>query len=178
MLFFLENNDNLNGRGNLECFNTEWLNINTIKHIYSIPETHKRYIIHLHAIFEMGFKLKFSRSRPVAMMYLCKLCKVGSIITSSLLWVIPSINEWILYTWKRDKVNLVNNSLQTPNLFLLKMVAGGHLDFFSTHTGQIHQTTLEIDFPYPKTPERTPYMRLFLPLKIVCFSHVGQHWGV
>jgi len=51
VLFFLENNQIWSSRGNLECFNTEWLNINTIKHKSLTPETHKRYAMHLHAIF-------------------------------------------------------------------------------------------------------------------------------
>ena len=37
-----------------------------------------------------------------------------------------------VYMEQRDKVKLVINSLQTPNLFLIKMMAGGHLDFFNT----------------------------------------------
>jgi len=71
--------------------------------------------------------------------------------------------QWMdfVYMEQRDKVKLVNNSLQTPNLFLLKMVAGGHLDLFSTQIGQIHQTTSEMNSPYPKTLERTPYMPYF-----------------
>jgi len=75
----------------------------------------------------------FSRSRPVAMMNLCKLCEVESIITSSWLWENPKY-QWMDFVnmEQRDKVKLVINSLQTPNLFIKKWWMAAILNFFNT----------------------------------------------